>query len=82
MRPTTRSPISGVYRARMARTERSLLVRRTEPATVARMEVEPGMVNVPWPLESVLVISRWMGILGRGESTSSIGNRRLCFRLG
>jgi hypothetical protein len=42
MRPTTRSPISGVYRARSGLTERSLLVLVTVPATLAMIFVPSG----------------------------------------
>lgn len=50
MRPTTRSPISGVYRARSGRIERSLLVLRRVPATDEVMVEVVGGRYVPWPL--------------------------------
>lgn len=51
MRPTTRSPISGVYRLRRAAMLRSLFVRVRVPATVDDMRVgSRGSVAVPWPL--------------------------------
>lgn len=50
MRPTIKSPISGVYLARRGRTESSLLVFWTVPATVATISVLEDAMNVPWPL--------------------------------
>jgi len=44
IRPTTRSPISGVYRALNGRTERSLFVFCTVPATVAMISVLEGAI--------------------------------------
>ena len=47
MRPTTRSPISGVYLARKGRTERSLFVLWTVPATDAMILLVSGVTKVP-----------------------------------
>ena len=44
MRPTTRSPISGVYRARKGEMDRSLLVFRRVPETEERIAAVVGEV--------------------------------------
>lgn len=90
MRPMTRSPIEGVYRAERACSERSLLVGWRVPARVAWME-EGGWRVVPCPLGGGRV--SWcerggdcgdggegggMVGMGKGEGgqTASIGGRR------